>query len=99
MAAVHFATVTRIDAVTGKPYVIARLRAGDHEFGPCNVAEGPWTPGQATELTANPGGSPDAFASHLHGLGDDLAAGDRVLVVFAEDVAGEVAVVLCRIAL
>jgi hypothetical protein len=91
----YLGTVTRVE-VDGRPYVLVPRRAGAHEYGPCLVLQGLWTPALTTEAAAG-GAGDDAFASHVHGLGVDLTAGDRVLVTFALDVAGELAVVLGRL--
>lgn len=76
------AKVSRIKA--GRPYVvIPRLTGKDHEYGPLDIVEGPWTAGLETEETAG-GGGDASFAAHAHVLGAELAAGDRVLVGFLE---------------
>lgn len=73
--------VTRVAG--GRPFVeVARFAAG-REFGPLEVLQGPWTVGLRTEAEAG-GAGESAFASHTHGAGLDLAAGDRVLVAFVE---------------
>lgn len=91
-----FGTVTRVEAATGRPYVQCRQRSGAHEYGPCPVIQGPWVAGQATEAAAG-GAGDEAFASHVHGLGVDFAAGDSVLVGFVASSGGQ-AVVFGRLA-
>lgn len=78
-------TVARVTAA-GSVYVTVDRLTGVHEFGPVTVAQGPWTPGLSTS----------SASAHSHGLGEDLAAGDRVLVAFVEGRANDV-VVLARL--
>lgn len=66
--------VTRVTG--GLAYVeIPRLARG-HEYGPVEHVQGVFSPALSTETAGDP--------AHAHGLGVDLAAGDRVLVLFVE---------------
>lgn len=83
---VYRGTVARVTN-TGSVYVtVDRLTGPNHELGPVTIAQGPWTAGLNTE----------AAAAHSHGLGADLAKGDRVLVAFVEGRANDI-VVLARL--
>jgi len=68
-------TITRVDG--SRAWVRVERLGRQHEYGPCDVAEGPWTAGRGTEIAG-------IAEAHAHGLGADLAAGDRVLVAFLE---------------
>lgn len=84
---IYRAVVARVTA-TGAVYVTVDRLTGPHEFGPVTIAQGPWTAGLATEAAG--------VGPHAHGLGVDLAKGDRVVVAFVEGRVNDV-VVLARL--
>lgn len=79
----------RVTRVVGNTafVVIPRLSPG-REYGPAEVAQGPWTAGATTEDAVS-----GADPAHSHGTGVDLAKDDRVIVGFIEGRADEVVII------
>lgn len=71
----------KVTRVTSRGAFVEVLRLNRaHVYGPVPVVEGPWT----SSANTDPAGGGEELPEHTHGLGPNLAAGDRVLVAFLE---------------